>query len=334
MTQTAKRSSQKNTLYPLFQSKFDHFLNKKASNTAKKAPAVAIHRGNFCPKKITGKELDSETGLYYYGARYLDPKTGRWLNGDPAVGEYIPSPGQESSKLSGMGGVYNTVNLHAYHYAFNNPVRYIDPNGREGDESKTVSEQLNYLMEYVANTENMTLQEKADAARNLRIDIRSGLYDLDGLITGKDGNEQFMNETLRDFLNTSDTGEPYSLSDMLQTNGWRERPAREAQEHQQFRHPEYANRKFTNNDGREAIFTTTDGINWKPATNIRDKGTYNYARNTGQWTAGSDHGKWDMNPYFRQFGITPSYRSLFSYNYSRSDYNSNGRANGTGHYGP
>ena len=70
-----------------------------------------------------------ETGLYYYGARYLDPKYSRWLSGDPALGEYIPSAGADPSKLAGMGGVYNTVNLHLYHYAGNNPVKYEDPDG-------------------------------------------------------------------------------------------------------------------------------------------------------------------------------------------------------------
>ena len=88
------------------------------------------------PFRFTGKELDEETGLYYYGARYLDPKYSRWLSGDPALGDYIPkAPVDDEAKkhnenLSGMGGVYNTVNLHVYHYAGNNPVKYTDPDGR------------------------------------------------------------------------------------------------------------------------------------------------------------------------------------------------------------
>jgi RHS repeat-associated protein len=85
--------------------------------------------------KFTGKELDPETGLYYFGARYLDPKTSRWLSGDPAVGEYVPSaPVNDEAKkrngnLPGQGGVFNYVNLHVYHYAGNNPVKYRDPDG-------------------------------------------------------------------------------------------------------------------------------------------------------------------------------------------------------------
>ncbi|WP_432919650.1 RHS repeat-associated core domain-containing protein, partial [Treponema denticola] len=88
------------------------------------------------PFRFTGKEMDEETGLYYYGARYLDPKYSRWLSGDPALGEYIPqAPINDEAKkhnenLLDMGGVFNTVNLHVYHYAGNNPVKYTDPDGR------------------------------------------------------------------------------------------------------------------------------------------------------------------------------------------------------------
>jgi RHS repeat-associated protein len=87
--------------------------------------------------KISSKELDPETGFYYYGARYLDPRTSRWLSGDPALGEYLPAaPVSDEAKkgngnLPGQGGVFNLVNLHVYHYAGNNPVKYVDPDGRD-----------------------------------------------------------------------------------------------------------------------------------------------------------------------------------------------------------
>ena len=76
-----------------------------------------------------------EPGVNYYGARYLDPKYSRWLSGDPALSDYIPkAPIDDEAKkhnenLPGMGGVFNVVNLHLYHYAGNNPVMYTDPMG-------------------------------------------------------------------------------------------------------------------------------------------------------------------------------------------------------------
>jgi hypothetical protein len=70
------------------------------------------------------------------GARYLDPKTSLWLSSDPALKDYIPlAPTNDEAKkhnqnLPGMGGVFNLVNLHLYHYAGNNPVKYTDTDGR------------------------------------------------------------------------------------------------------------------------------------------------------------------------------------------------------------
>ena len=77
----------------------------------------------WLPYKFTAKELDEETGLYYYGARYLDPKYSMWISTDPALGEYLGQSGK------GEGGIYNSANLNLYHYANNNPIKYTDPDG-------------------------------------------------------------------------------------------------------------------------------------------------------------------------------------------------------------
>jgi RHS repeat-associated protein len=110
------------------------------------------------PYRFIGKERDTETGLYYYGARYLDSKTGRWLSTDPALAEYIPeAPVNDAARkrnagLPGMGGIYNTINAHLYHYAGNNPVKYTDPNGMWDENVEVaVNNNLNQTYEYGVN---------------------------------------------------------------------------------------------------------------------------------------------------------------------------------------
>ena len=88
---------------------------------------------NFLHKKIP--YLHALQGNGEMGVRYLDPKYSRWISVDPALGEYVLGAGKANTKdagsLPGMGGVFNTVNLNLFHYAGNNPVKYVDPDGRE-----------------------------------------------------------------------------------------------------------------------------------------------------------------------------------------------------------
>lgn len=37
------------------------------------------------PYKFNGKQLDDETGLYYYGARYMNPVASIWYGVDPLL---------------------------------------------------------------------------------------------------------------------------------------------------------------------------------------------------------------------------------------------------------
>ncbi len=61
------------------------------------------------PYRFNGKELDPETGNYYYGARYYDPKISVWLSVDRLAEKY-PS-------------------MSPYVFSGNNPINLFDPNG-------------------------------------------------------------------------------------------------------------------------------------------------------------------------------------------------------------
>ena len=63
------------------------------------------------PYKFNGKQFDDETGLYYYGARYLNPMASIWYGMDPLVEKY--------SNISG------------FCYVKDNPLKFVDFKGEE-----------------------------------------------------------------------------------------------------------------------------------------------------------------------------------------------------------
>lgn len=61
------------------------------------------------PYLFNAKEFDEETGLYYYGARYYDPRLSLWISVDPKAEEF--------------------ANVSSYNYVLNNPIKHIDKEG-------------------------------------------------------------------------------------------------------------------------------------------------------------------------------------------------------------
>lgn len=61
------------------------------------------------PYLFNAKEFDEETGMYYYGARYYEPRLSLWMSTDPMEEKY--------------------PDISSYTYCHNNPITLIDPNG-------------------------------------------------------------------------------------------------------------------------------------------------------------------------------------------------------------
>ena len=103
------------------------------------------HSSSFSsPYLFNGKELDRETNLSYYGARYLDMKTSLWLNVDPLAEKYI--------------------NIGSYVYCLNNPVMLVDPTGMSAVEPNRKASDGEVVFD---NTDNTTYRGNKDGSWTL-----------------------------------------------------------------------------------------------------------------------------------------------------------------------
>ena len=87
---------------------YQFFLNLPFGETMAEQKGSGYYQNAY---KFNGKELDDETGLYYYGARYYSPRESIWLSVD-SLAERHPDE-------------------NPYIYCRNNPIVFIDPDGND-----------------------------------------------------------------------------------------------------------------------------------------------------------------------------------------------------------
>jgi RHS repeat-associated protein len=69
------------------------------------------------PRQFTGQEHDAATGFDYFGARYYASLNGRFTRADDP----------------GYANPFDPQTLNLYAYVYNNPLRFVDPTGHDGD---------------------------------------------------------------------------------------------------------------------------------------------------------------------------------------------------------
>ena len=115
------------------------------------------------PYKFNGKQFDDETGLYYYGARYMDPKISMWLGVDPLREKYPSVTG--------------------YCYTMDNPIGLMDPTGM-APKYPTIKETIVYGMKH-SRTFKKLLSLAGITLKNYDQNISFGKYTATDGETGK-----------------------------------------------------------------------------------------------------------------------------------------------------
>ena len=149
---------------------------------------------------FSGKEKDSETGYYYFGARYYNPDLSLWLSVDPMADKYpslspynycawnpikIVDPDGDSIKLKGDATLIQYAVLDMQRRSEN--LKFdMGKNGIVKCSGEPISEEEEYMYEIISNNQicvNLNLQNNSKIRDNIELP--------DGSCDGFDGSDIF-----------------------------------------------------------------------------------------------------------------------------------------------
>jgi RHS repeat-associated protein len=107
-------------------------------------------------EQFTGKERDAETGLDYFGARYMSAAQGRFTSPDPMLNSAKP---------------WDPQCWNRYGYALNNPLKFVDPNGHYNLVNTCADDDKKCNKQFEQNAANLKqgitdLQKRVDKMKN------------------------------------------------------------------------------------------------------------------------------------------------------------------------